>query len=139
MSDQLPAPAPPVNSDTKPYWDATAQHKLLLPRCTRCQTVIWYPRTICPECGSREVEWFEASGRGTIYSFSINRRGMGDYQGSDGFVLAYVELAEGPRMMTNIVDCDAQSLSVGQDVEVVFHDTGKGTALPRFRPVSSRG
>jgi uncharacterized OB-fold protein len=130
----LPAPAPPINPESRPYWEATAEGKLLLPRCTTCGTVIWYPRTICPACGSRDVGWFEAAGRGTIYSFSVNRRGMGDYQGIDSYVLAYVELTEGPRMLTNIVDCDPQSLAVGQQVEVVFHDTGKGSALPRFRP-----
>jgi uncharacterized OB-fold protein len=135
VTDQpLPAPAPPVNAETKPYWDATVQGKLLLPRCTVCRIVIWYPRLFCPECGSRNVEWMEASGRGSIYSFTVNRRGTGDYQGISAYVLAYVELDEGPRVLTNIVDCDPESVAVGQAVEVVFHDTGHGTALPRFRP-----
>ncbi len=106
MSEQkLPAPAPQVNSETKPFWDGTAAGKLLLPRCQACQTTIWYPRLFCPACGAREVSWIEASGKGSIYSFTINRRGSGDYRDIP-FVLAYVELEEGPRMLTNIVDCD---------------------------------
>lgn len=138
MSDQqLPAPAPVVEPATKPYWDATAEGRLVLPRCTACQTLIWYPRSFCPACGSTTIDWVEASGRGTIYSFTINRMGRADlaeYRGAGPFVLAYVELEEGPRIMTNVVECDPDSVRVGQAVEVVFHDTGQGSALPRFRP-----
>ena len=136
-SKPLPAPAPSVSPESKPYWDATAEGRLLLPRCQACQTVIWYPRSFCPLCGSTSLAWFEASGRGTVYSFSINRLGRADvpdYRGVDPYVLAYVELDEGPRIMTNIVDCPPESVQVGQPVQVVFHDTGQGSALPRFRP-----
>jgi uncharacterized OB-fold protein len=133
----MPTPAPFVQPEIKPFWDATAEGKLLLPRCQECQTVIWFPRPFCPVCGSLEVAWVQASGRGTVYSFTINRRGGGDlpeYRDAPPYVLAYVELAEGPRIMTNIVECDPESVKIGQAVELVFHDTGEGTALPRFRP-----
>jgi uncharacterized protein len=133
----LPAPAPFVHPEVKPFWDATANGRLLLPRCTACAHVIWFPRPFCPECGSLEVEWVEASGRGTVYSFTVNRRGQADlpaYREAGVYVLAYVELEEGPRVMTNIVECDPDQVKIGQRVEVVFHDTGQGTALPRFRP-----
>jgi hypothetical protein len=129
---ELPTPAPPVTPETKPFWDATAQGKLVLPKCKKCGNVIWYPRDICPECHSIGVDWIDASGRGTIYSFTVTRRG-GYARGAD-YVLAYVELDEGPRMMTNIVDCDPDKLACGQAVQVVFHDTGQGSALPRFKP-----
>ena len=69
-----------INAETKAFWDATAEGKLLLPRCNACQTVIWYPRPFCPECSSSDISWFEASGNGTIYSYTINRRGQGDYR-----------------------------------------------------------
>ena len=70
--------APKPNLETKPFWDATAEGRLLLKRCDgRCGTVIWYPRSICPVCGSLETSWFEASGRGTIYSCTVTRRGQG--------------------------------------------------------------
>ena len=132
-----PAPAPVVHPEVKVFWDATAEGRLLLPRCQDCRTVIWFPRPYCPACGSLNVTWIEASGRGTIYTFTVNRRGAGDlaeYRQVDPYVLAYVELEEGPRVMTNIVDCDPDTVAIGQAVEVVFHDTGQGTALPRFRP-----
>jgi uncharacterized OB-fold protein len=134
-----PAPAPVVLPEVKVFWDATAEGRLLLPRCQDCQTLIWYPRPFCPACGSLHVGWEQASGRGTIYSYTVNRRGAGDlpeYRTVGPYVLAYVDLAEGPRVMTNIVDCDPDSVAIGQAVEVVFHDTGQGTALPRFRPIA---
>jgi uncharacterized OB-fold protein len=134
----LPAPAPVVLPEVKPFWDATAEGRLLLPRCIECQTLIWYPRPFCPECASTRVEWIPASGRGTVYSYTVNRRGVADlsaYRDAGVYVLAYVELDEGPRMMTKIVECDPDSVRIGQKVELVFHDTGQGTALPRFRPI----
>jgi uncharacterized OB-fold protein len=135
----LPAPAPIVLPEDKQFWDATAEGRLLLPRCEECQTVIWFPRPFCPACSSLKISWFEASGRGSIYSFTVNRRGQADlsaYREAGTYVLAYVELEEGPRMMTNIVDCDPDTVKIGQKVQVVFHDTGAGTALPRFRPAT---
>jgi uncharacterized protein len=130
----LPAPAPNVNPETRPYWEATTRGQLILPRCRACTTVNWYPRTLCPACGSFDTEWINASGQGTIYTFTITRRGGGAYRDAAPYVLAYVELAEGPRMMTNIIDCDIDALQIGDPVEVTFHDTGQGAALPRFRP-----
>ena len=134
MSTERPAPAPGVNPETRQFWDATAQGRLLLKRCLDCGSVIWYPRAICPDCASLRTEWFEASGRGRVYSYTTNYRGQGSYQDAGPYVLAYVELDEGPRVMTNVVGADADGLAVGMPVEVVFHDTGDGTALPRFRP-----
>lgn len=132
----LPAPAPKVDPESKPFWDATAEGRLLLKRCTSCDEVIWYPRAICPACGSLDTEWFDASGLGTIYTYTVNHHGFGPYAGIT-FVIAYVELDEGPRMLTNIVDVDPADVAIGQRVTVVFDDTGEGSALPRFRPAAA--
>jgi uncharacterized OB-fold protein len=135
----LPAPAPFVSPEVKPFWDATAEGRLVLPRCESCQALIWFPRPFCPSCASTNISWIDASGRGSVYSFTVNRRGQADlpaYREAGTYVLAYVELDEGPRIMTNIVDCDPDTIEIGQRVEVVFHDTGQGNALPRFRPAS---
>jgi uncharacterized protein len=134
---QLPAPHPLVTPETKPFWDATAEAQLVLATCRGCDTVLWYPKAFCSACGTFDVEWVEASGRGTIYTFTITRRGIGSYADAGPYVMAYVELAEGPRLITNIVDCDPETLEIGQEVEVVFHPTGQGAALPRFRPVGT--
>lgn len=134
MTTELPAPAPVVNAETEAFWAATAQGRLLLPRCRTCGIATWYPRGLCPSCGATDIEWAEASGRGTIYSFTVIRRGEGAYREATPYVLAYVELDEGPRVLTNIVDCEPEAVQVGQTVDVVFHDTGEGNALVRFRP-----
>jgi uncharacterized protein len=96
---------------------------------------VYYPRFVCPSCHRTELTHIEASGRGTIYSFTVTTKGILEYRHAGAYVLAMVELAEGPKMVTNIVDCDPGELSIGQPVEVVFHDTGGDGALPRFRPV----
>ena len=130
----LPNIAPKPSAENAPFWDGTAAGKLVLPRCRSCAYVIWYPRELCTQCGSVDIEWFEASGDGVIYSCTVTHKGQGAYRDAGPFVLAYVELAEGPRVMTNIVGCDPESVRIGQAVTVVFHDTGQGTAVPRFQP-----
>jgi uncharacterized OB-fold protein len=131
---ELPVPAPAINPETKPFWDATTEGRLLLRRCTGCQGVIWYPRSICPDCWSSDTEWFDASGRGTVYSYTVNHKGEGPYRDAGPYVLAYVELDEGPRIMTNILTDDYAALEVGRGVEVAFSPTPDGeAALPRFR------
>ena len=131
----LPTPTPSVTTDTAEFWAATLEGCLLIRRCNACGEAIWYPRPICPFCHSLDTVWEESTGRGRIYSFTLIRRPGGTYANADPYVLAYVELDEGPRMMTNIVDCDPSVLVVDQEVEVVFHKTAVEMALPRFRPV----
>jgi uncharacterized protein len=122
-------PAPETNPETKPYWEAAAQGRLLIKKCAACGRVHFYPRAICPFCGSDRTEWGTASGRGTVYSYSVMRRVPVPY------ALAYVTLEEGVSMMTNIVDCDLEAIRIGQSVTVVFKPTEGGPPVPMFRPV----
>jgi len=80
------------------------------------------------------VSWFEASGRGTVYSYTVTRKGQGMYREAGPFVIAFVELDEGPRVMTNIVGCDPDTVRIGQPVVATFDDTGQGHSLLRFTP-----
>jgi len=121
-------PAPPMNPEVQPFFDAAKQGKLLVKRCAACGEFHHYPRAICPFCGSDRTEWKEASGRGVIYSWSVLRRANPPY------ALAYVTLAEGPTMMTNIVDCDLDKIRIGQNVKVVFKPTDGGPPVPTFTP-----
>ena len=132
----LPAPAPVINSTTAEFWKATTEGRFLLQRCNACDIVLWFPRRNCPKCWTEDVSTFDAQQTGTIYSFTVVRKGKGAFQDAGPFVIAYVELADGPRIMTNIVDCDIDELHIGMPVEMVFHDTGEGSALYRFRPAS---
>ena len=120
--------APESNIEIQPFWDATAEGKLLLKKCNGCGEIHYYPRTICPFCFSDDTVWIEASGKGTIYSYSVIRRVEVPY------VMAYVTLEEGPTMMTNIIDCDMDSVRIDMPVTVSFVDTGEGNALPMFTP-----
>lgn len=139
MSEQTDAEQPTIltkaprpNEDSQPFWDATAEGRFTLQRCTNCSSVVWWPRAICPKCSGFDLEWFDATGNGTVYSYSVVHRSVGAWNKVTPYVVAYVELEEGPRVMTNIVDCDPDAVAVGADVTVVWHDTGEGSALPRF-------
>jgi uncharacterized OB-fold protein len=138
MASRLPTPAPEQNPETEGFWKATTQGHLLLPRCDSCGVFIWYPRTLCPDCGSHSVGWTEASGLGTVYSYSVVHRSSGEYQGAVPYVVAYVELAEGPRVLTNIIGSDPDRVYIGQPVRAVFCDTGEHSALYRFEPTEQR-
>jgi uncharacterized protein len=133
-ASRLPAPPPERTPETDTFWDATADRRLLLARCDACGTVIWYPKSFCSACGSDAVAWIEASGDGFVYSFTIVHRTSGPYRDAVPYVVAYVELAEGPRVLTNIVGCDPDHVHIGQRLRVVFDDTGEGSALYRFEP-----
>jgi len=110
MADRkIPAPLP--NLETQPFWDAAAEGKLLIKKCNACGEVHFYPRSICPFCFSDQTVWQQASGQGTIYTYSVMRRGA-----PVPYAIAYVTLAEGPTMMTNIVDCDLDGIRIGQNV-----------------------
>ena len=120
--------APPINPETQHFWEAAAQGKLLIKRCTACGEPHFYPRDHCPFCFSDKTEWVEASGRGTVYTYSVMRRAPIPY------AIAYVTLAEGPTMMTNIVDCDLDSIKIGQAVRLVFKPSEGGAPVPMFTP-----
>jgi uncharacterized protein len=129
----LPVAEPAITLETEPFWTAAAEGRLLLPRCDRCGTVVWYPRRFCPECRGTAMSWFEASGRGRVYSFTVVRKASGEWSQVVPYVIAYVELEEGPRILTNVVGPGAESVTIGASVEVVFERSGSGAAVPRFR------
>ncbi|QEN16395.1 Zn-ribbon domain-containing OB-fold protein [Mycolicibacterium sp. ELW1] len=133
---QLPSPPPGVTPDTSVFWAATLDGKLLLQRCADCGLAGYYPRYVCANCHHTNLAYIEASGRGSIYSHTVTTRGILEYADAGSYVLAMVELNEGPKMLTNIIGCDPTELSIGQPVEVVFCATGGDGALPRFRPVT---
>jgi uncharacterized OB-fold protein len=133
----LPTPAPDTDLETAAFWTATAEGRLTLPRCDACGFVIWYPRSFCPRCHSRDVTWIDATGGGTVYSYTIARRGVGEYAQSTPYVLAYVELDEGPRVLTNVVDTDPATIHIGMRVTAVFEPAGERAALVRFRGAPS--
>jgi uncharacterized OB-fold protein len=128
-------PAPVVNADSRPYWEGAREGKLLLQRCGDCGTLRFFPRYLCTACGSDRTEWAEASGRGTVHSFTIvHRAAFPEFQARTPYVVALVDLEEGPRIMTNIVGDDALAVSIGDAVVVEFEARGTdGAKVPQFR------
>jgi len=110
------------------FFAATASGSLRIKACVSCRKLHWYPRALCPYCLG-DTEWREVSGRGEIYSVSVTRR-----PGPTPYAIAYVRLDEGITMLTNIVDCDLDSLHIGQRVRVVFKPAEDGTMIPMFAP-----
>ncbi|MDE2604626.1 MAG: Zn-ribbon domain-containing OB-fold protein [Burkholderiales bacterium] len=122
-------PAPRVLPESLAFWQAADAGRLVLKKCQACGRVHHYPRAICPFCLSDDTAWAEAAGTGTVYSFST----MG--KGEEAYTLAYVTLAEGVTLMTNLVDCDPARVAIGQAVRVVFRPSEGGHAVPMFTPV----
>lgn len=121
-------PDPPITPESQPFYDAAREDRFLIRRCGSCGKAHWYPRALCPFCFG-ETTWEEASGRGTIYSYSVMRRV------EPGYVIAYVTLAEGPTMLTNIVDSEVDALAVGDPVTLAFKPSEGGIPVPCFRTV----
>lgn len=122
-------PAPVVNPENKPWFDAAAEGRLLVKRCGDCGEYHHYPRAICPFCFSANTTWVEAKGTGSVHTWSVLRRGV-----PVPYCIAYVTLDEGVSMMTNIVDCDLDAVRIGQKVKVVFKPTEGGPPVPMFAP-----
>jgi uncharacterized OB-fold protein len=128
----LPQPTP----ETAEFWAGASRGELRIQRCNACGKAYFFPRPFCPRCSSPEVEWFTASGRGRLYSYVINHRPAPGFQDWAPYVIAVVELEEGPRMMTNIVGVEPapENLPIDMPVEVTWERQDERIALPLFRP-----
>ncbi|MGH1491849.1 MAG: Zn-ribbon domain-containing OB-fold protein [Acidimicrobiales bacterium] len=137
MSETTKRPVPVPTPETQHFWDGTKDEKLLLQRCSGCETTYFPPRPFCPACSSRDVVVEEASGRGFLYSYVISHRPHPAFDAP--YSIAVVELDEGPRMMTNIVGCDQtpEALQLDMAVEVAFEPITDDITLPLFRPTAT--
>lgn len=129
-----PRPLPDVTPETERFWKATADGELLLGECEECDLVYYYPRTRCPDCLSESISWRSAAGTGKVYTYSSAEQVAGWPEDELPLVVAYVELTEGPRVMTNLVNCDPADVEVGMSVELEFLETEEDLAIPVFTP-----
>ena len=135
MTDRLKHPAPGIDWETRAYWEGCGRHELILQRCRRCSALQHRPRALCVTCLSDDIEHFPASGRGTVYSFTVTHQNQAPgFREATPYVLAYVELEEGVRLLTNIVGCAAGEVRIGMPVEVDYADLDEDIAVPRFHP-----
>ena len=133
-------PRPDLNdAATAPYWEAAARHELVLPCCGGCGLVFFPPREVCPSCWSDEIAWQQMGGGGTVWTYTEVHVAFYDDTWADDvpYVVAVVELDEGPRLLANIVEADVDRLAIGDRVEVVFEDRSEGVTLPVFQVAES--
>ena len=127
--------APAFDWESRAYWEGCGRGELVLQRCRACRTVQHRPRGICASCLSDDIESFVASGRGEVYTYSVVRQNqMPAFAAAVPYVVSYVQLEEGPQLLTNIVDCDPEAVSIGMPVRVDFVATEGGLGVPRFVP-----
>ena len=129
-------PRPTPSPTTQAFWAATADERFLLQRCRACKSAQFYPKTTCTTCGSVELDWEEASGHGTLYTFTVARRPTHPaFTGDEPYVVAIIELAEGPRVTGNLVDCAVDDVRVGMPVELGWDEPDADSIrLPLWHP-----
>jgi uncharacterized OB-fold protein len=131
MSVSRPLPNP--DALTRPYWEGAKKRELVLPRCDSCDRWHFYPRSVCPHCGSNAIAWQRTSGRGVIYSAThVHRAPSSAFEQDVPYVVAIVALEEGPHLMSTIIDCNPSEAAIGAPVIVDFIDEDD-MALPAFR------
>ncbi len=133
-------PPPLADATTLPWWQAAAEHRLVVQRCTSCMHTRLPPAPVCPECRSADSDWQEVSGRGEVYTYTLVHRAIAAGQELP-FVIAVIALedAGGVRIISNVVGADPDELEIGMPVELVWEDMSADLAIPRFRPLSMPG
>ena len=128
-------PLPHIDEETRPWWEATQRHELYIQQCRDCGDRRFHPRTLCTNCMSSRTDWVKCGGRGKVYTFTVtNQNGSAGFRDSLPYVLAWVELDEGVKLLTNIVDCPPAEVKIDMPVEVVFDDVTPDVTLVKFRP-----
>lgn len=128
-------PLPVIDPGTRPFWEAARDHRLSIPNCRACGKYHFYPRELCPHCHSDDLEWTDISGKGEIYSFTIARKPAGPVYAEDvPYIIAMIALDEGPRMLTNLIVDDVETVRIGDRVAVRFEDVTDEVTLPKFVP-----
>jgi hypothetical protein len=133
--DKPKKPVPIVNPWAKPFWQAAREGRLIIQQCKDCGRYIFYPRIACIHCSSGKVEWVEASGKGTVYSYTVVESNAPSAFIQDmPYVIAIVRLEEGVQMLTNIIGCDPYQVRCDMPVQVTFEKLDDEFTLPKFKP-----
>lgn len=129
-------PLPEATPETQEFWDGARRHELRIQRCRACGRAYFFPRPFCPHCSSHDVEWFTASGRATLHTYVISQRPAPGFQDWLPYVIAIVQLEEGPRMMSNVIGVEPvpESLPIDLPLEVTWEEQSDTITLPLFRP-----
>ena len=132
--DEWARPIPRPDAASAPYWEAAARGELVIQECPECGHRQFYPRTVCTDCGA-DPGWLTCSGRGAVHTFTVIRQNHAKpFRDELPYVVAVVELDEGPRMMGNVTGCEPDDVRIGMPVEVYFVPADEGVAVPFWRP-----
>ena len=135
-AEEYGKPLPQPSETTRPFWEGTRAHELRLQRCRDCGKHIFYPRAVCPFCLSERLDWVTASGEGKVYSYTVVRRAAHPgFRDDVPYVLAIVELHEGPRLTTNIVGVPPEGVRVDMPVCAAYDDVTPEVTLLKFEPL----
>lgn len=135
MSEKYEKLLPRIDEMSRPYWEGAKRHELLLQKCQECGHYRYPPGETCPSCLSDKLEWVKVSGRGSVYTWTVFHQAYHPaYKDDIPYAVVVVELEEGPRMITNLVNCRIEDIKMGMPVEVVFDDVTEEVSLPKFRP-----
>lgn len=139
MNEELPSHLrPDARGSAAVYWEGARRGKLLLPRCPACASMSWPPRKRCPACGAA-LAWGEACGRGVVHTHTVVRQNADPWFAARvPYVVAIIELEEGPRIMSRVVGCDVDAVRVGMPVAVTFVDLGADVRVPMFEPSAAQ-
>lgn len=137
MTEPTPKPVPRPNPETQPFWDACQRGELTLQRCSTCNHLQHYPRVRCTSCQGNALTQEPVSGAGVVRTFTINRVPVSEaYKADLPYVVALIELVEGPCMMANLLDCAPERVHIGMPVTVTFESRGD-VMLPQFIPIET--
>ena len=130
-------PIPGISGETRPFWDAARRGEFMIQHCDECNQYQWYPRGFCSNCWSQNIRYVRASGKGTVWTYTVTYQNRSPgFNEEVPYVLALVELEEGVKVFTNIVDCDPRDVHIGMPVEVTFVPATPRIHVPMFRPAS---
>lgn len=133
-------PVPIVNTWARPFWNAAKEERLIIQQCAECGRHVFYPRIACPHCAADSLKWVEASGKGTVYSYTVvEANAPSAFLDDIPFVIAVIRLEEGVQMLSNVVGCDPDTVECDMPVQVTFEKLNDEFTLPKFKPSDGQG
>jgi uncharacterized OB-fold protein len=128
-------PLPRIDEENRPWWEALVRHELYVQKCRDCGDLRYHPRALCTNCLSSNTEWVRCGGRGKVYTFTATFQNQAPgFREALPYIMAYVELDEGLKVLTNLVECNPDQVKIGMPVEAVFEDATPEVTLLKFRP-----
>jgi len=132
-------PLPEITDQTRPFWEAAKNRKLVLQKCTQCSSTHFHPLPWCTECGCHDIPWTEARKTGTVYTYTVSRviaMNLAGWQDEMPILMCLIDLDDGARLYGQVTGCTPEEIKIGMRVEAYFEDISDEAAIPKFKPVT---